>query len=229
MAPPVAAGALGACVLVLLTGSLMLLSSVRGDWDGWQPATCLDGPRGCFCEHPRANTLIRQPANTFSNLAFAVVGVAILLECALQELRRHWSPRPAGQNALGALGSTFACVFAISQVALGAGSAFFHASLTFPGQWVDNVGMYLVVTAPALYARACVSAGRSGQASAARRFAAEWLVTNIACGAAAWHYPEASLPYPHLCPQSPHPACFHAATIFQALPVLGPGFVLHSG
>lgn len=101
-------------------------------WASWRPATCL--PDDCFCEALR-DSLIRQPANAWSSLAF----VAVALWVAARLSRRTESPTAvfAGIDTglfLGAL------------ILVGMGSAFYHASLTFIGQVFDVSGMYLVAT-----------------------------------------------------------------------------------
>ena len=52
------------------------------------------------------------------------------------------------------LGVAYTCTYASSQIFLGFGSAWYHASLAFVGQFIDNAGMFLAVSAPLLFARA---------------------------------------------------------------------------
>jgi hypothetical protein len=137
---------LAACVVLTTAGAFTLLLVMDGDWSSWLPATCLADPYGCFCERDRG-TLIRQPSNTFSNLAFTVVGAVVLLECVQQQLKRAASPPlPDAEQPADRLGMAFACSFAISQIVLGAGSAWYHASLTFHGQVREMRGCAVCVT-----------------------------------------------------------------------------------
>ena len=82
------------------------------------PATCL--PDACFCEAVRTG-LIAQPANTWSSLAFVLVGTWILARSPMK-------------------------LYGAATIVIGLGSAFYHASLTFVGQVADIFGMYLLVT-----------------------------------------------------------------------------------
>ena len=96
-------------------------------------------PSHCFCEAVGVG-VIRQPANTISSLAFVAVALIVLIRSRVetgseraQHLARHLAPHLARR-------------FAIAVAVVGAGSAFFHASLTFWGQTADVLGMYLVAT-----------------------------------------------------------------------------------
>ena len=138
-------------VAVLLMPSLAFLLLLLGtyvvttghiDWSTWRPATCM--PDACFCEAVAAGT-VRQSANTWSSLAFAWVGFIVL---GLRwEDRRTATARPN----LMAQGFLYSWVFATAIIAIGLGSAFYHASLTFMGQFFDVFGMYLIGTFVIVY------------------------------------------------------------------------------
>lgn len=89
-----------------------------------RPASCM--PHSCFCEEIRSEG-IRQPANSLSSLAFVLVAAIVLL--------RGW--RSDRVEAL---------LFALTLALVGIGSALYHASLSFTGQFFDVLGMYLIAT-----------------------------------------------------------------------------------
>ena len=66
-------------VPLAIFAAILLLVSPLGfisySWTGWRPATCM--PAGCFGETSGA-ALVRQPANTYSNLGYMLVGLLIL-------------------------------------------------------------------------------------------------------------------------------------------------------
>lgn len=114
---------------------------------GWPgaPNRCLE-TFGCFCEAPRPG-LVRQPANTFSNLGFVAVGLGIA--AAHGRMRAGRAAPPTNPLTSGRLVSTLASV---AVALLGPGSMFLHASLTGWGGAVDVLSMYLWVTFAIAYA-----------------------------------------------------------------------------
>ncbi len=112
---------------------------------GWAVATGALGPdvgRGAnFCEAAR-DGLVRQPANTWSNLGFVVAGLAVAWHARRPESR--------GQGLLRGTGlvSAYACVV----VLLGPASAAMHATQSAWGGHLDLLSMYLVASFAAAYA-----------------------------------------------------------------------------
>lgn len=94
----------------------------------------------CWCEAVRWDSLIRQPANVWSNFSmFAVAAIVLWL-----------SRRRSDQNLLMA-NPSYSRLYAFGLTLTGLGSMFFHASLTHIGQWVDLIGMYFLATVLYLY------------------------------------------------------------------------------
>ncbi|HEX3774439.1 MAG TPA: ceramidase domain-containing protein [Polyangiaceae bacterium] len=85
----------------------------------------------CYCEVPRSG-LARQPANTWSNIAFFPVAVWVALDAAKRALEH------------GALALRFGLVFALAASVQGLSSMYFHGSLTTWGAISDAVSMFIV-------------------------------------------------------------------------------------
>lgn len=129
-------------------------------WNEWSQATCM--PDHCFCE-AIGEGVIRQPANTWSSLAFCAVAVMVAVELV---------GKPPGRGITTLQG----WCFALAAFIVGAGSAFYHASLTFLGQWFDVEGMYLLAFVGVL---ANVDALRPGKP---KRFVPLYLGVNVVMG-----------------------------------------------
>jgi hypothetical protein len=76
---------------------------------------------------------VRQPANAASGAAFLIVAVLVF-----NTARTSNTP-------------VYSKLFAIAVALVGVGTIFYHASLTFVGQTMDVLGMYLVATYVVLY------------------------------------------------------------------------------
>ena len=85
-------------------------------WDQFPPATLE------FCER-LLNGWVRQPANTWSNIGFVIVGLLI------------WSKSPANKPWLR--------IFAVGSFLIGLTSAVFHLSMTFAAQFFDVASMFM--------------------------------------------------------------------------------------
>ena len=106
--------------------------------DTLEPAHCMPD---CWCEAVRYDDWIRQPMNTWSNLFFIFVALYIIW-LARKEVndRNELTRNPAYSN-----------LFAFGCILTGLGSMFFHASLTYIGNWIDIMGMYFVAIFLILY------------------------------------------------------------------------------
>eukprot|EP00761_Pharyngomonas_kirbyi_P007209 gb/GECH01007219.1/.p1 GENE.gb/GECH01007219.1/~~gb/GECH01007219.1/.p1 ORF type:complete len:331 (+),score=43.82 gb/GECH01007219.1/:1-993(+) len=120
------------CILVACV--LFLLPNITGNWNNWKQATCM--PHDCFCEKPRGD-LMNQPVDTWSNYGFVVAGAAVIIVAAynldvrVEEMGDFWF---------------YSLVYGLGSATLGCGSAFYHASLTFIGQFFDNLGMFFIIS-----------------------------------------------------------------------------------
>lgn len=102
-----------------------------------RPASCM--PDACFCEAIRSGG-IRQPANTYSSLAFVVVAVVVLFRA------RGLLPQRNSRSSVSGGRSVYALLYAFALLVVGVGSAFFHATLSLRAQFADVMGMYFVAT-----------------------------------------------------------------------------------
>lgn len=95
------------------------------------------GRGASFCEAAR-DALVKQPANTFSNLGFVIAGLAIAAHVS-----RHGA---------GTMSARLGTAYAVLVVLLGPGSAAMHASQSVLGGHLDVYSMYLLATFVFAYA-----------------------------------------------------------------------------
>jgi hypothetical protein len=112
-------------------------------WENWRPASCMPGH--CFCEAIRT-TGIRQPSNAWSSLAFVLVSLLVVGHALAIRSMPRFTPTNAMARHL-----VYPLLFALASLLIGFGSAFYHASLSFAGQFVDVFGMYLIATFVLMY------------------------------------------------------------------------------
>lgn len=109
--------------------------------DGWFGLAV--GTGGAFCEASRKG-LIKQPANTWSNLAFIVVGLIIAWQLSKEKFG-------ANKNTITQkffYGVFFACVV----ILLGPGSMAMHATEASMGGFFDMLSMYMMASFAFAYA-----------------------------------------------------------------------------
>ncbi len=109
-------------------------------WNGWTEAGEFRNPS--YGEHIYPESVFRTRANTWSNLAYVLVGIYAVVLGIMDwnpSARKRYGPL-LFHPALGILFG-FACCY------LGAGSGLFHASLTRWGQQLDVAAMYAPLVA----------------------------------------------------------------------------------
>jgi hypothetical protein len=124
----------------LVALAVLSLNFLPNPWAGWPPDPCRAAD--CFCEAFQ-NRLVLQPIAAYTNLAYAGVGMLVL---------GSRPPVEAGlpDNAMRAH-PAYPVLYGLMTIAIGAGSFFYHASLTRVGEWFDLMGMYALTSFLVLY------------------------------------------------------------------------------
>lgn len=133
-----------AVIFSLITAALAILFAIVWHvdlWEGWSLGVA--GTFAEFCERNRLKSIIRQPANTWSNLAYLFYG----LLCARLAL---YDKKHQVQANLITRWPVISWVFGFTFVYLCFGSFFYHASLTRIGQHFDMAGTYALVAFPVM-------------------------------------------------------------------------------
>lgn len=145
-------------------------------WRGLQPATCM--PDACFCERLRTG-VIRQPVNTWSNLAFISVGV-MALAVAVHDFTL--APLPKRANLMRT-NCVYPIIYGAVTVLIGLGSTLYHSSLAFVWQTVDVTSIYLLASFMLLYNLSRMRRMKGGV------FVGIYLLANLVMGYAAIRWP----------------------------------------
>lgn len=122
-------------MMVLLLAAIARLYDGQNIWQGWSEGRELRQPS--YAERVYHAAVFRTRANTWSNLAYVVVGL-YALAVGWRDRRGHVSP-DSGYVARTPALSFF---FGLSCCYLGVGSGVYHASLTRWGQQLDVASMY---------------------------------------------------------------------------------------
>lgn len=131
--------ALTSCLVATLLTALVFGAYKDTDlWGGFVPARAFKSPGAS--ERIFADSIFRTRANTWSNLAYAYVGLFALAGSVYD-----WRRRARGNYLLETPGA--GAFFGLSCVYLGIGSGIFHASLTHWGQQLDVASMYSTLVA----------------------------------------------------------------------------------
>lgn len=125
---------------LIILALAVALSTIDYSWSNWRPASCM--PANCFCEAIHRGT-VAQPANTWSSFGFVLIGLLVIGRPE-EDFRRRKANLMTRQRAYPRL-------FGAALILVGLGSAFYHASLTFVGQFFDVMGMYLIASFIILY------------------------------------------------------------------------------
>jgi hypothetical protein len=145
-------------------------------WRGLQPATCM--PDRCFCERLHAG-VIRQPINTWSNLAFISVGVIVLAVAV-----RDFTLAPLAKRAnLMRANWVYPIIYGAVTILIGLGSLLYHSSLAFVWQTVDVTSIYLLASFMLLYNLSRMHRMRGGA------FVGSYLLANFVMGYVAIRWP----------------------------------------
>lgn len=134
-----------AIILTLISLPLFLFSWYYQDvsfWENWILGEA--GKYEEFCERNRMDQLIREPSNTFSNLAYVWLGLQVIAfaiydksKSTLQNRLEQWP--------------VFSWLLGLALILLGAGSFFYHASLSRLAQRWDMTGVYTVMLILLIY------------------------------------------------------------------------------
>lgn len=125
--------------ILFIAISLLIFSWYFNDiafWENWKPGEA--GKYEEFCERNRMDSLIREPSNTFSNLAYLWLGLQVIA-FSIWDFRNKMQVNRLLQWPF------LSVLFGLSLILLGGGSFFYHASLSAIAQRWDMTGVYSII------------------------------------------------------------------------------------
>ena len=146
-----------------LLGAADLACRGKNIWEGFRESAAFRKPKYAETIHPA--DMFRTRANTWSNMAYALVGFqAIALGLADWRTRQRPEDQPRrlwNEPAAGTLLPSMSLAYGLACCFLAVGSGLFHASLTRWGQQLDVASMYspLIVLIAIGFARRIPVAG----------------------------------------------------------------------
>ena len=129
-------------IFILLVAALITCYTILGAENIWITLAAASGNALHFCELNRVDALIKQPANTWSNLAYIPVGL-VIISLGFADLKQGMERRKS-DNFLVRY-PILSIVFGFCTLYVGIGSFLYHASLTSVFQKHDQMGMYALV------------------------------------------------------------------------------------
>ncbi len=128
-------------IFVLFTTLSIIFFKIYGDQAIWSSMKEAGGNAFHFCEHNNMGSGLVQTANTWSNLGFLFVGL-FLLFMGIKDARFKNDENRANLLLKYPM---FSIIMGISILYLFIGSFFYHASVTFFFQKIDQTGMYAIL------------------------------------------------------------------------------------
>jgi hypothetical protein len=129
-------------IFLFLVAGLIFSYQVYENVDVWARYASATGNAAHFCEMNRMDEIVRQPANTWSNLGYFVVAL-IVLTLGIQDLKQGEKRKESGNFLVQY--PVFSIMFGLCALYLFVGSFLYHASLKAPFQKMDQTAMYFLV------------------------------------------------------------------------------------
>ncbi len=166
---------MGILLFAIITLSLIVLGNILSDKPIWDNLAMASGNALEFCEDNRWDKVVVQPANTWSNLGFLLVGLFIFVT-GINDFRIK---KEIGENTLGNLLARypiFSFLIGLSCIYLFLGSFLYHASVRYFLQKLDITSMYfltVVLLAYSLFRSRFLDEGKK------RKLILPWIVLGV--------------------------------------------------